>query len=319
VRLLRTIGASAVAGLLAVSGLRAAAVAVASGPGKTGCREPRLQVSASPSTPRQGAIVAVTLRSDVPLERATLSDASGAHVAPMEPDAEASGRVFRALWGIDFEASPGVRRFRVEAIGLCEDARATIWQARIVSGRFPVQSLTVDPAFVEPPPEERERIEREKKEVARVWSKPPTARRWDAGFRLPVAAPLRANFGARRIFNGQPRSRHNGVDLAAASGAPVTAPAPGTVALAEDLYFSGGTVIVDHGDGLFTTYFHLSRIDVAAGDAVRAGDSLGAVGATGRATGPHLHWGARLNGARVNPADLQGLPRWRLREDEGSR
>lgn len=257
----------------------------------------------------------MTLRSDVPLSRATLSDGRS-RAARMEPDAGSSGRLFRALWGIDFEASPGVERIRVEAVGRCGDAHATGRNVRVARGRFPVQSLTVDPAFVEPPPEERERIEREREEVARVWSRPPGERRWDSGFRLPVAAPLRANFGARRIFNGRPRSRHNGVDLAADTGAPVAAPAPGTVALARSLYFSGGTVILDHGDGLFTTYFHLSRIDVAAGDTVRTGDSLGAVGATGRATGPHLHWGARLNGARVDPADLQSLPRWPLRGNE---
>jgi murein DD-endopeptidase MepM/ murein hydrolase activator NlpD len=100
------------------------------------------------------------------------------------------------------------------------------------------------------------------------------------------------------------------VDLAAASGAPVAAPAGAVVALADELYFSGGTVILDHGGGLFTTYFHLSRLDVKTGDRVGAGDALGAVGATGRATGPHLHWGARLNRARVNPLDLLTLPRW---------
>ncbi len=127
---------------------------------------------------------------------------------------------------------------------------------------------------------------------------------------MPVEAPVRENFGAKRVFNGKPRSRHNGVDLAASTGAPVTAPAPAVVVLAEDLYYSGGTVILDHGGGLFTTYFHLSRIDVKLGDRVAAGEKLGAVGATGRATGPHLHWGARVNGARVDPLDLLQLPAW---------
>ncbi len=147
-----------------------------------------------------------------------------------------------------------------------------------------------------------------------MWAAAPTARRWDRAFALPVEAPLRENFGARRVLNGKTQSRHAGVDLVAATGAPIKAPAPGTVRLAEDLYFSGGTVIVDHGGDLFTTYFHMSRIDVKPGDRVQTGDVLGAVGATGRVTGPHLHWGARLNGARVNPLDLLKLPAWKESE-----
>ena len=251
--------------------------------------------------------MAVTLRSDVPLSRVTLSDARGE--APMEP-ADARGNVFRALWGFDFESGTGPRGVRIESIGSCGDAHARSWSVRVASGRFPSQTLQVDPAYVEPPPEERERIQREREKIARLWSAPATPRRWSGPFRLPVKAPLRANFGARRLFNGKPRSSHNGVDLAAASGAPVTAPAQSAVVLAEDLYFSGGTVILDHGGGLFTTYFHLSRIDVKPGDRIGLGDSLGAVGATGRATGPHLHWGARVHGARVNPLDLLKLPSW---------
>ncbi len=228
----------------------------------------------------------------------------------MEPDPSANGRLFRALWGFDFESAVGPRRVRVETAGLCGDEHQARWDPRVRSGRFPEQRLTVDPAYVEPPPSELERIQEDKEKVARVWAASGASRLWDGPFRLPVAAPLRENFGARRLFNGKPRSRHGGVDLAAVSGAPVTAPAEAVVALADELYFSGGTVILDHGGGLFTTYFHLSRIDVKAGDRVGAGDRLGAVGATGRATGPHLHWGARLNRARVNPLDLLKLPRW---------
>jgi murein DD-endopeptidase MepM/ murein hydrolase activator NlpD len=120
------------------------------------------------------------------------------------------------------------------------------------------------------------------------------------------------SFGSRRVFNGEARSPHSGLDLAAREGQEVSAPAPARVALAEDLYFSGGTVILDHGAGLFTSYFHLSRIDVHVGDVLAAGGRVGAVGSTGRATGPHLHWSARLDGARVNPLGLLELPSWPL-------
>jgi murein DD-endopeptidase MepM/ murein hydrolase activator NlpD len=250
----------------------------------------------------------VTLTSSAPLGSAALTD--GKRTSPLEPVASGAGRVFRGLWGVDFESAVGARPVRLDAVGLCGDDRQTTWNLRIVSGRFPVQKLTVDPAYVEPPPSEKARIERDRAAVARVWASPPTRRRWDRAFLLPVEAPVRENFGAKRTFNGKPRSRHNGVDLAAATGAPVIAPAPAVVALAEDLYFSGGTVILDHGGGLFTTYFHLSRIDVKVGDRVAARQPVGAVGATGRATGPHLHWGARLGGARVNPLGLLSLPAW---------
>lgn len=259
---------------------------------------------------RQGGIAVVTVRSDVPLARATLSD--GKHEAALEAEPSSDGRVLRGLWGVDFEAAVGARSLGVEAFGRCGDGHPASWKFRVASGRFPRQTLTVDPAFVEPPSSELSRIERDRAKVAEVWAAAPTPRLWDRAFRLPLDAPLRENFGARRVFNGKTQSRHGGVDLVAAAGTPVTAPAPGTVRLAEDLYFSGGTVIVDHGGDLFTTYFHLSRIDAKVGDRVRAGDSLGAVGATGRVTGPHLHWGARLNDARVNPLDLLKLPAWRI-------
>ena len=116
------------------------------------------------------------------------------------------------------------------------------------------------------------------------------------------------NFGARRVFNGKTRSRHAGLDVAAPAGAPVVAAAGGRVALAGNFYFSGGSVVLDHGEGLFTMYFHLSRLDVKEGETVAAGQLLGAVGATGRATGPHLHWAARLGSARIDPAALLALP-----------
>ena len=142
-------------------------------------------------------------------------------------------------------------------------------------------------------------------------------RRWTGPFRLPVDAPVREkSFGSRRVLNGTPRSPHSGVDLAARQGQPVVAPAPGRVALAEDLYFSGGTVILDHGAGVFTSYFHLSKIDARIGELVAEGAGIGAVGATGRATGPHLHWSARVDGARVNPLGLLKLPEWPLQRPE---
>ena len=267
------------------------------------CRAPVLRLEAA-ARARQGAIVPVLLRSDRPLSAAMFSD--GSREIAMERAAD--GKTFRTLLGIDFESKPGARRLTVTARDECGEDRSVAREVTVVAAKFPEQKLKVDPAYVEPPESERERIAADREKVAAIWATADTERRWTAAFVLPVPGTTPGGYGARRIFNGKPRSRHDGVDMAASSGTAVTAPAPGRVALAEDLYFSGGTVILDHGGGLFTTYFHLSAIDVKPGDSVAAGQRVGAVGATGRATGPHLHWGAKLHHARVNPLDLLKLP-----------
>jgi murein DD-endopeptidase MepM/ murein hydrolase activator NlpD len=228
--------------------------------------------------------------------------------ARLEPDA--SGRRFRGVLAIDLGRAPGNLALRFAG----SDARGAVfsrtWIVSVGRGRFAVETLRVDPALVEPPAEAMPRIETERARVAALWKASDERRRWTAPFRLPVDVSPRDNFGVRRVFNGKERSRHGGVDFPAPAGTPVVAPAPGRVVLAEDLYFSGQTVIVDHGAGLFTSYFHLSRIGVRPGDLVDAGSALGDVGATGRVTGPHLHWSARLAGARINPLALRRLPAW---------
>jgi murein DD-endopeptidase MepM/ murein hydrolase activator NlpD len=172
---------------------------------------------------------------------------------------------------------------------------------------YPEQRLEVEQRYVAPSAAELERIEREKQRVARLWSIE-SPRRFD----LPLASPLEqlpvaSRFGARRIFNGEPRSPHSGADFAAAAGTPVLAAADGRVVLAEEHFFAGKAVFVDHGDGLISMSFHLSEIAIAEGDEVRRGQRLGAVGATGRVTGPHLHFAVRWRGARVDPSLLLGL------------
>jgi len=152
------------------------------------------------------------------------------------------------------------------------------------------------------------RVEREQERVGALWS-----RRGPALFTLPLGPPLTllpagGRFGSRRIFNGESRSPHSGADYSARQGTPVLAAADGTVALAEDHFFSGKSVFLDHGDGLITMYFHLSAIRVEEGQSVRRGQPIGAVGATGRATGPHLHFGVRWRGARIDPRLLLGAP-----------
>lgn len=275
-------------------------------PVSANCRAPELVVRIPAGPAKQGAILAVSLESDVALARATAS--FGGREAEMERDA--AGRLFRSVVGVDLESPTGPRAIAFEVEGLCGDRHSVSRTAEIVSGKFPVQKLKVAPAYVEPPASELDRIREDHEKVGLVWSSGDAERRWTGPFHLPVDAPPRDNFGSRRVLNGKPKASHEGMDLAAAEGQSVTAPGPGRVALADDLYFSGGTVILDHGAGLFTLYFHLSRIDVKAGQTVAEGERLGAVGATGRATGPHLHWGARVNRARVNPLGLLQLPSW---------
>jgi murein DD-endopeptidase MepM/ murein hydrolase activator NlpD len=127
---------------------------------------------------------------------------------------------------------------------------------------------------------------------------------WEAPFVAPAEGRVSSNFGVRSIFNGQPRSPHGGIDYSGAVGAPVAAPAGGLVALAEDLFFTGNTVVIDHGLGLYSLLAHLSEFAVRAGDRVERDQIVGRVGATGRVTAPHLHWTVRLNGARVDPLSL---------------
>ena len=273
------------------------------------CPAPRLDVSLSIAAAKQGAIVVVTLGSDVPLAGAS-AELEG-HPSVLEPGA--SPKRFRGLVGVDFESKTGPASLRIETVDLCGDRHTASRRLDVRSGKFSVETLTVAPDYVEPPASELDRIHEDREKVARVWESGDAERRWSGPFRLPVDAPVREkSFGSRRVFNGEPRSAHSGLDLAAHAGQDVDAPAPGRVALAENLYFSGGTVILDHGGGLFTSYFHLSQIDVKLGQVVDGGDRIGLVGATGRATGPHLHWSARLDGARINPLGLLQLPSWPL-------
>jgi len=173
-------------------------------------------------------------------------------------------------------------------------------------GRFdyPVQKLTLPSRMVDLAPADLERVRRENRAVAGLW-KARAPRR----FELPLLPPLDplpegGRFGNRRIINGSPRSPHGGADYAADEGTPVRAAAAGTVVMVGEHFFSGNAVFVDHGDGLVTQYFHLSRVDVKEGEALERGASIGKVGATGRVTGPHLHFGVRFRGARVDPAQL---------------
>jgi murein DD-endopeptidase MepM/ murein hydrolase activator NlpD len=205
---------------------------------------------------------------------------------------------WRALVGVDLDTRPGHYTVAVTARS-GRAGRPLDVQRRA----FPIRRLTVDPDLVNPPPEMRDRIEQETRELAAVWNAPSADRLWSA-FVRPVPDEANSAFGTRSIYNGEARSPHTGADFLSPAGRSVKAPGAGRVALAGARYFTGNTIVIDHGMGLFSLLAHLSEIDVHAGDTVAAGDVVGKVGATGRVTGPHLHWTVRLNGARVDPLSL---------------
>jgi murein DD-endopeptidase MepM/ murein hydrolase activator NlpD len=206
-----------------------------------------------------------------------------------------NGRWF-ALLGIPLDTLPGELE-----ISITSGASSSRRSIAIGLKNYPEQRLTIkDKRKVEPAAEDVIRIEREKKiseEVKRHFSHETP----QTDFTLPASGPLSSRFGLRRFFNGLPRNPHAGLDVAVGTGAPIKAPADGTVANTGDYFFNGNTVFLDHGQGLISAYMHLSRLDVRPGQRVKKGEILGAAGATGRVTGPHLHWAVILNNTPVDP------------------
>ncbi len=260
--------------ILSVAGLPAAALAV--------------DLPATAAVP--GGVVVVDLATTARPERVTFND-KPVMVLPNKDS-------WSAVVGLDLEVKPGQHQLQVHS-GQGEPRTQTF---TIGDKAYETQRLTItNKRMVDPEKRDMDRITREQRRISAAlenWSDatPATLR-----FLLPVEGPMSSPFGLRRFFNDQPRRPHSGLDLAAAEGTPIRNPAAGVVTDTGDFFFNGNTVFVDHGQGLVTMYCHLSRIDVEAGQAVDAGEVIGAVGKTGRVTGAHLHWGVSLNDARVDP------------------
>jgi len=256
----------------------------------------------------QGTLLLAQLRSEKPL-----SEVSGRwndREVPFWGESEkehAPSRAYtrHALLGVDLEKAAGKYEFTATGKlqgGELVNCRATV---EVKEGHFATENLTVKKQFVEPNPEQEARAAAETKRLREIYDRVTPERLWDGPFRAPLDGGFKgSNFGKRRVLNGHPGSPHGGVDFPAPTGTPVHAAQKGRVVLAEELFFSGNSVIVDHGLGIYTFYCHFSKIDAKVGDEVVAGTVLGKVGATGRVTGPHLHWGLTVERARVNALDV---------------
>lgn len=209
---------------------------------------------------------------------------------------------WQALVGIDLETKPGRHAISI-VLGPLEQDRFT-HRVTVAPKTFRTRELKVDPSFVNPPKDAQARIAADAERLRRVWTSSSAGPLWSGPFVRPVADPANSAFGTRSVFNGQPRSPHGGADFSSPAGTPVKSPNAGLVALAADLYFTGNTVVIDHGAGLFSLFAHLRTLSVRESDMVTTGAVVGEVGATGRVTGPHLHWAVRANDARVDPLSL---------------
>jgi murein DD-endopeptidase MepM/ murein hydrolase activator NlpD len=237
----------------------------------------------------------------------TLHGVQGDH----DPEGTALGRplvfepagspfTWRTFVGIDVSQPVGPAPYTIDVATPSGREPAVTGAITVAARAFPTRRLRVAGRFVDPSAGEVARIQTEAARLEDIFTTV-TLPAHVAAFGAPIAGVPGSNFGTRSIFNGEPRAPHAGADFRGATGTPIAAPGDGRVVLAEDLFFTGQTVVIDHGLGLYSLLAHLSRIDAKPGQNVRLGDSVGLLGATGRVTGPHLHWTIRLNGARVDP------------------
>jgi murein DD-endopeptidase MepM/ murein hydrolase activator NlpD len=212
--------------------------------------------------------------------------------------------LWHALIGVDVAMPAGpvvLRLLGTRASGAPSPFEQTI---EVAAKQVRTRRIRVNPRFVHPPKRLLARIAQETQALNAIFAGSVSERLWTDDAVRPVEGVAVSGFGVLSVLNGEPRGPHNGLDLAAVTGTPVYAPTPGLVVAARAFYYSGNTVILDHGQGLFSTMAHLSAIDVSEAQRVAKGTLLGKVGATGRVTGPHLHWAVRLHGARVDPLSL---------------
>lgn len=214
---------------------------------------------------------------------------------------------FVGLLGIDLQDEPGTHELAIQVTN-AGHSRSLTYRVEVVKEKFRVEHLKLPKDKVDLDEQGLARWKAEQEQVKEALATDSQSRLWQPSFVEPVSGKRTGIFGSVRIMNGQARNPHNGEDIGAPTGTDVAATNDGVVRLTVDHVFSGKGIFLDHGLGFYSMYFHLSDVLVKDGEAVKTGQIIGKVGATGRATGPHLHWGVKLNGARVNPYALLDLP-----------
>lgn len=209
---------------------------------------------------------------------------------------------FIAIAAVGLDASPGQHTVKVKAGSETRSVPLTVNE-----GVFPVQRLTLPEDKVTLSPEDEKRADREAGKLRELWGRA-SDRLWQGGFIMPLDNDHSTAFGAKRIMNDVKNSIHSGLDIRGAMGEKVRAANTGRVVLAEELFFGGNTLVLDHGQGIYTIYMHLSGFNASVGQLVEKGSVIGFVGATGRSTGPHLHFGVKVNTTNVNPVAMSRLP-----------
>ena len=260
-----------------------------------------IHINAPARSSRQGDVVVLTATTSQPVD-AMHARAFGRDLATFRVD----DTTWQTIVGVDIDTTPGMYSVSFEATSASGTITA-VTEVSITAREFGRRVLTVDDAFVNPPKPVLARITREARELEQLWMQSEPRRLWSGSFVRPVPGRVNGAFGSRSVFNGEARQPHGGADFLSPAGTPIDAPNSGRVLLARDLFFTGNTVVIDHGLGVFSLLAHLSAVAVRDGDMVTRGQVIGRVGATGRVTGPHLHWAVRMNGARVDPVAVLAM------------
>ena len=263
-----------------------------------------IKISFKPEKIKQGDILLVTVKANPGAYKI-----SGTFLdKPVYFYTDLNKNSYSALIGIDMNTEPNL--YTLSLVLENEKAKKIkkSYKIKVRPAKFGLQKLTLPKEMVELDEETLKRVRAEQEKIGKVWNIFTEEYLWQGNFIAPTEGELSSNFGLRRIINGEPKNPHNGIDFAAPEGAPVYAPNHGRVVFIDEQFFSGKSLIIDHGFGLFTMYFHLSEILVDDGEDIKKGQAIAKVGKSGRATGPHLHWGMRLNGAKVNPISIVNLP-----------
>jgi len=243
-----------------------------------------------PATPGPGDVMVVTVKNAIGQVEGTFN---GKKVY-FNPSKES----FKAIVAIDYFTEPGKYDLDISVNG------SVFKQAvDVIKKEYEVEKLTLPKKMVELSPKDEARAERDARKMAALWPNE-TDRSWTGDFINPLPGEIIAPFGVRRIINNIPKSPHTGIDVRGHKGDKIIAPNDAVVALVDKQFFGGNALVLNHGQGIYTMFFHLSRVLVKPGQAVKKGDVIALVGATGRATGPHLHWGVRVQGARIDPLEL---------------